>query len=165
MNNRPIDPARLTGEALENCYRQTPDEIAEGRRQAEQKKYDDFFGTVALLEPTLRPPMTRVPVRPAPLRPYLSEAERPPTVGDEGGYFDSFPPLPGGGEYVTPAPAPLNHIEPSLWGVNDYVLSDGSIVSADEVDRIYAEQKRRIRGDDDAEANQAATRRGTERAN
>lgn len=151
MNNRGIDPARLKGEALDSWYRRTPDEIAEERRQAEQERHDEFFGRVALLEPSLRPPTTRAPVRPPPLRPGLPEPHGPPRIGDDGGYFGSFPPLPGGGEYVTPAPAPLNHIEPSLLRGDEYVLSDGSMVTADEVERIYAEQKRRVRGDDDAE--------------
>jgi hypothetical protein len=151
MSKRAIDPARLEGEALDRWYRRTPDEIAEEHRMAEQDRHDEFFGELAFLEPPLRPPVTRAPVRPAPLRPGLAEPQGAPRKGDEGDYFGSFGPLPGGGEYVTHAPAPLNQIEPSFVGGDRYVLSDGSIVSGDEVERIYAEQKRRIRGDDDAE--------------
>lgn len=151
MNRRAIDPARLEGEALDRWYRRTPEEIAEEHRMAEQDRHDEFFGELALLEPPLRPPPTRAPVRPAPLRPGLAEPEGAARNGGEGDYFGSFAPLPGGGEYVTHAPAPLNHIEPSLVAGDRYVLSDGSIVSGDEVERIYAEQKRRIRGDDDPE--------------
>lgn len=139
MNRRAIDPSRLEGDELDRWYRRTPDEIAEERRQAEVDRHDAFFGELALLEPPMRPPATRTPVRPAPLRPGLAEPEGAPRGAGDGTYFSSFRPLPGGAEYVTQAPAPLNHIEPSLWGGDRYVLSDGRIVSAAEVERIYAE--------------------------
>ena len=158
MSRTGVDPSQLEGEALNRWYPRTPDEIAEERRRAEQDRHDAFFSELAFLEPPLRPPATRAPVRPAPLRPGLVEPEGAPRNGDEGGYFSSFRPLPGGGEYVTQAPAPLNHIEPSLWGGDRYVVSDGRIVSGDEVERIYAEQKRMMRGEDDPEPKRYARR-------
>ena len=49
--------------------------------------------------------------------------------------------------YFTDLPKPLNLVTatPSGW----WQLGDGSLVKPDEVDRIYAEQKRRLKGQDD----------------
>lgn len=39
-----VDPAALSGDALDRWYRRTPDEIEEERQAAEQARYHDFFG-------------------------------------------------------------------------------------------------------------------------
>jgi hypothetical protein len=51
--------------------------------------------------------------------------------------------------YQTDLPTPLNFVgaTPAGW----WELGDGSRVRTDEVERIYAEQKRRLKGQDDAE--------------
>lgn len=80
--------------------------------------------------------MTGVPVEGAPRTP-----------GAPGSFFGTH-----SIDYVNPTvPAPLNHVEPSGVMANYYVLGDGSIESADEIERIYAEQKRRARGQDEFE--------------
>jgi hypothetical protein len=145
MNKTGVDPSRLEGDALDRWYRRTPDEIAEERRQAEQDRHEAFFGDLAFLEPPLRPPMTRSPVRPPPLRPGLAEPRLAP-AGAEGSFFGSFPPLPDSSDYLTPLPPPLNRVEGSVVGSDFYALSDHTIVSGDELERIYAEQQRRVRG-------------------
>ena len=48
-------------------------------------------------------------------------------------------------------PAPLDHVEPSPVSPNYYVLGDGTLASVDEIERIYAEQQRRARGQDEFE--------------
>ncbi|MDB5417520.1 MAG: hypothetical protein JWP50_939 [Phenylobacterium sp.] len=44
MFYKPVDPARLSGDALDQWYRRTPDEIEAARQAAAQKRYNDFFG-------------------------------------------------------------------------------------------------------------------------
>jgi len=45
MFYRPIDPASLSGEALDQWYRRSPDQIEKDRQAAQQARYDDFFGS------------------------------------------------------------------------------------------------------------------------
>ena len=55
-------------------------------------------------------------------------------------------------QYVNPTvPAPLDRVEPSLVVRGRYRLSDGTTVNAAEIERIYAEQRRRARGEDEFE--------------
>ena len=44
MPPTPVDPARLTGEALNRWYRRTPDEIEAERQAAEEARHKAFFG-------------------------------------------------------------------------------------------------------------------------
>lgn len=44
MPYSPVDPASLSGDALDQWYRRTPDDIERERQAAAQARYDDFFG-------------------------------------------------------------------------------------------------------------------------
>lgn len=76
-----------------------------------------------------------------------------PNVAPRGGFFDSNVPVPNptlGPAYITDLPSPLNVVTPRLgqW----FELGDGTLVKGvDEVERIHAEQQRRMGGADDPE--------------
>jgi hypothetical protein len=53
------------------------------------------------------------------------------------------------GGYFTDLPSPLNVVTPGTPSGSWWQLSDGSRATADEVNRIYAEQQRRLKGQDD----------------
>jgi hypothetical protein len=97
---------------------------------------------------------------PAPtLRPGGVQIGIPPAVGGMpgsapvGGFFDTHRAIPNpvlGPAYVTDLPSPLNVVTPRVgdW----FELGDGTLVrGVDEVERIHAEQQRRMRGEDDPE--------------
>ncbi len=80
--------------------------------------------------------------------PTLDAQGAPPIGPVRSGFFatHNFSPLFSG--YQTDLPNPLNFVEatPSGW----WVLGDNSRVPVDEVERIYAEQRRRLKGQDEA---------------
>ncbi len=83
--------------------------------------------------------------------PYVDGAA-PQPVGGRGGFFDSYHPVWNGElgwGYVPALPQPLFTVAPTAGG--KYQLGDGSIVSGSEVEKIYAEQRRRMRGEDEPE--------------
>jgi hypothetical protein len=65
------------------------------------------------------------------------------------GFFGQHTYLNTLGGYYTDLPSPLNivHATPTGW----WDIGDGRRVQSGEVERIYAEQKRRLKGQDDAE--------------
>jgi hypothetical protein len=68
------------------------------------------------------------------------------------GFFERYSPVPfpDADVYVTGLPSPLNAVVPGIGGW--FGLGDGSVAKdGDEVDRVYDEQQRRIRGDDEAD--------------
>ena len=67
-------------------------------------------------------------------------------MGARGSFFGSYAPLPQSGTYIQKLPAPLDRVEQTLPMPDMYQLSDGTMVSGREVDRIYVEQKRRMAG-------------------
>lgn len=68
-----------------------------------------------------------------------------PTPGAPGSFFASH-----STDYVNPTvPAPLDRVEPSKVSPKYYMLSDGTLATAEEIERIYGEQRRRARGQDE----------------
>ena len=164
MVRKVVDPARLEGEALQQWYRRSPEEIRLERARAEEQAYDEFVNEMERLsreedvktgsdaigswqeakgpKTTPRPPRQRI-------APSDAGHERGPADG--AGFFGTYQPVPSGHlgpAYVTPLPSPLNYVEPRP---GDYFsLGNGRLVrGADEVERIYAEQQRRMRGQDE----------------
>lgn len=162
MIRRQVDPAQLEGEALDKWYRRSPGEIEEERSLQEQAEYEAFFGLAGargaeapasswqearVAQPRMsgvRPPNPRpAPVRGRPAAGMAAEGIVP-TPGAPGSFFGTY-----SIDYVNPTvPAPLDHVEPSRVSPKHYMLGDGTLASADEIERIYAEQKRLIEGGD-----------------
>lgn len=153
MGDRQVDPAELEGDELRRWYLRTPDEIEHERAQETQSRRDAFFGVgsvekVRFLRPPAPPP---VMVRPAPVTRAAYPPGAPRKAGARSSFFGSYAPLPQSNTYVQRLPAPLDRVEQTLPMPGMYQLSDGTMVSGPEVDRIYAEQKRRIAGADSPE--------------
>jgi hypothetical protein len=151
MAHKPVDPGTLEGDELEAWYRRTPDELEEERRLSADQTYNEFFADGRWQE--ARAPQ---PVPPAPLRAeVVGGALRPAQTapgGGPGSFFGTYPPIPNprlGPGYITPLPPPLNSVEPSGLLPSRFTLSDGTTVTATEVERIYAEQARTMAGDDE----------------
>jgi len=95
-----------------------------------------------------RPPTASARPRPdAQLRGPVEGASSP-----VGTFFDQAGVVPNpnlGPAYYSNLPRPLNVVEPQQNGW--FRLSDGSVVQADELDRLYAEQQRMMQGADEFE--------------
>ena len=149
MGYRQVDPAELEGDELRRWYLRTPEEIDSERLQNEQARRDAFFGVGRVEEVRyLRPP---APARPAPETRTANPPGAPREVGARGSFFGSYAPLPQSSIYIQSLPAPLDRVEQTLPMPSMYQLSDGTMVSGPEVDRIHAEQKRRMAGTDSPE--------------
>lgn len=148
MTNRRVDPAELEGEELRSWYLRTPEEVEREKALKADEVHDEFFGDVRWQEakaPILPPP----PARPEVLGGALKPAGPSPS-GAPGTFFGTYRPIPNphrGPGYVTRLPPPLNVVEPTVGG--RFGLSDGSIVTADELERVYAEQAHRMGGQDE----------------
>lgn len=99
-----------------------------------------------------RPPAASVMAPPSGFRvgPSLDTVGAPPTGASASGFFGRHNYSSDlGGYYNTDLPSPLNFVmsTPTRW----WELGDGRLVQADEVERIYAEQRRRLKGQEDAE--------------
>jgi hypothetical protein len=99
-----------------------------------------------------RPSMA--PVMPPPLSgpqvgPMLDARGAAPIGVQPSGFFGQHTYLNTLGGYYTDLPSPLNivHATPTGW----WEIGDGRRVQTDEVERIYAEQQRRLKGQDGAE--------------
>lgn len=163
MNRRVIDPAQLKGEALTKWYLRSPEELDEERRLRQQAEYEAFFGSAEVDDagdPAGSWEEARVS-RPRAREPHAPRPARPDPVRDRAPPVDGMPQPPGAlgsffgthsTQYVNPTvPAPLDRVEPSLVVRGRYRLSDGTTVNAAEIERIYAEQRRRARGEDEFE--------------
>lgn len=152
MGYRRVNPAELDGEELETWYRRTPDEIEEERRLRADQAYDEFFGDGRWQEARVRQPVPPpAPARPEVLGGALQPGE-PVQPGAPGSFFGTYAPLPNprlGPGYYTRLPPPLNRVEPSGLQPGRFVLSDGSTVTAAELERIHAEQAQRMSGEDE----------------
>ena len=99
----------------------------------------------------LRPPSPSVMAPPSGPRigPPVDARGRAPVSAPRPGFFDAHSYLDSLGGYFTDLPGPLNVVTatPTHW----WMLGDGRLATQDEVERIYAEQKRRLKGQDDAE--------------
>jgi len=72
----PIDPASLSGDALDDWYGRSPDQVAADRQAAAAARYNDFFGLGALagsLEESADGD-----------QPSVSDVPFQPTIGPEG---------------------------------------------------------------------------------
>jgi len=163
MVRRQVDPAQLSGEALAEWYRRTPDEIADERNQREQEEYEAFFGGLGS-EASDDPPdswqearvgrsRAATPYVPPP-SPQRDRARQGAPVGGAGlapsaadSFFDQAGVIPNplyGPAYYSDLPQPLNVVEPEVGGW--FRLNDRTRVKADELERLYAEQQRMIEG-------------------
>jgi hypothetical protein len=178
---RMIDPSELEGDDLINWYTRSPAEVEAKREAARQERYDAFLNSIggaatadddSATDPQngigadvaysdsdtglvkaryLRPPAASVMAPPSGLRvgPSLDAVGAAPSEAPASGFFGRHNYLSDLGGYYTDLPSPLNFVmsTPTRW----WEIGDGSLVQADEVERIYAEQKRRLKGQDDAE--------------
>lgn len=172
-------PDQLEGEALERWYRRSQEDVQEERWLAEKLRYDAYdaqtrrlaqvdddavaervsnisdeapsngiWQEARLMRRPVRPPL------PVPKPPRAGPASSAPATPHEpqASFFGAFDPVPNpnlGPAYLTGLPAPLGQVEPR--GRDLYRLSDGSLVSGTEVDRLYAEQQLRMAGQEDPE--------------
>jgi hypothetical protein len=106
-------------------------------------RYFRPFGVPPMGAPVMEPPSG---LRAAP---PLDGRGVAPTGAPASGFFGQHRYLDTFQGYATDLPSPLNFVQatPTGW----WELSDGRRVQSDEVERIYAEQKRRLRGQDSAE--------------
>lgn len=164
MIREKTDPAQLSGEALDEWYRRTPDEIAQERSRREQEEYDAFFGGLRREEPSdaagswqearvVRPRTAGGYVPPRAQRDRARGAVQPSGTGAQpgaaGSFFDQAGVIPNpryGPGYYSDLPRPLNVVEPELGGW--FRLNDNTRVRAGELERLYAEQQRMIDGDE-----------------
>ena len=177
MLRRRVDPGVLEGAELDRWYRRSPSEIEAEREATRADRYQTFFSPTTDDGPSRSAPAAsadgptksvdggwteaRVTVRPpAPvLRPggvrigSPGAMSPPPRVGNRGSFFDSYRPVPNpalGPAYITDLPSPLNVVTPRLG--EQFELGDGSLVEGvAEVERLHAEQQRRIRGEAEVE--------------
>jgi hypothetical protein len=161
MIRRQVDPAQLSGKALADWYQRTPDEIEDERSQREQDEYRAFFGGLRPAEDPgsweearvaqPRAPGAYMPPRPAQrdrarVGPPVGAGTAPPGAGS---FFDQAGIIPNplyGPAYYSDLPQPLNVVEPELGGW--FRLNDRTRVRAPELERIHAEQRRMIEGED-----------------
>lgn len=177
MRQRQIDVDLLEGEALDRWYRRSFDEIETEREAVRADRFNAFFAQpdeepapegVRTGQPDISSPgrgggwqevRFLVPPSPPTLRPGGVRIGAPPAVGGvqgsvpAGGFFDTHQPVPNparGPAYITDLPSPLNVVTPRTG--NWFELGDGTLVKGvDEVERIGAEQGRRMRGEADRE--------------
>jgi hypothetical protein len=79
----------------------------------------------------------------------------PAIGGPRPGFFGTQSYQPALGGYLTDLPWPLNSVTPTP-NPNWFDIGDGNRVSRDEVERIYAEQQRRLKGQDKPEPQPAS---------
>lgn len=181
MRRDQIDPAQLNGEDLERWYRRTGRQLEAEREGFREDQYRAFFGDQSREDPERREASdtytsddlsgwteARVMARPpAPVvAPSVSPAAEgariaapPPVAGvpdavPRGGFFDTYRAIPNpvlGPIYITGLPSPLNSVTPKVGGW--FQLGDGTLVrGVGELESVYAEQQRRMWGQEDVEA-------------
>jgi hypothetical protein len=176
MRRYQTDPSRLEGQDLDRWFRRSPAQVRADREAARQARYDAFFGAregTPSLEPweedtrgarnttagpgsnviqfALQPP---VQASPAGMRVAMPPAVgQPPSDTSDGGFFDTHPLIPNpiqGPAYITDLPSPLNLVTPRAGGW--FELGDGRLArNADEVERLFVEQRLRMTGEDKPE--------------
>lgn len=177
MRQRQIDPSLLDGEDLDRWYCRPVEQIEADRAARRVNRYKTFFANQDDLGPkpsneaeTSDPAVresslgwTEARAAVLPMQPVavpggvriavpLAAAGAPDAV-PRGGFFDTRRPIPNsalGPIYISDLPSPLNAVTPRVgdW----FELDDGKLVrGVDEVERIYAEQQRRLRGEDEPE--------------
>ncbi|WP_397397464.1 hypothetical protein [Phenylobacterium sp.] len=175
------DPSRLEGAALDRWYRRSPARIRAEREAARRAQYEAFFGPGGgISEAIPEDGITSAPGSRADSRTNVLQFARrepiptTPTVVTTGGrpilgvppvtgagwasgatesFFETYPAIPNpvlGPAYVTDLPKPLNLVTPRVsdW----FELGDGRLVrGADEVERLFVEQRLRMSGEDKPE--------------
>jgi hypothetical protein len=97
--------------------------------------------------PGLAPPVMVPPS--GPLAGPSVDARGGPVIGASGsGFFGTHDYSPALGGYFTDLPSPLNSVTPKA-NPNWFELGDGSLAQRGEVERVYAEQQRRLKGQQD----------------
>ena len=177
MRKRQIDPGLLEGEDLDRWYRRSFNEIEAERETARMDRYNAFFAmsdearssdSVGTDQPDIsasgrsagwREARVSVPPPAPTLRPGGVRIGVPPAAGGvrglvpAGGFFATHQLVPNpalGPAYITDLPSPLNLVTPKVgdW----FELGDGTLVKGvDEVERMHAEQDRRMRGEETPE--------------
>jgi hypothetical protein len=171
MNKVNVDPSLLEGEDLERWYRRPLGQVAAEREAERRRRHREFFGRFPDAEDgdaygssdagqevggwqEARAPIAPT-IRPAPVETQVGAPQRAGVpVGEvQGGFFDRRAPVSNplhGPAYYTDLPRPLNVVTSRFGGW--FQLGDGTLVQgADEVERIHAEQQRRMRGEDEPE--------------
>ena len=164
MSRGELDPGLLKGDELARWYLRTPGEIETGREAMRAQRYEDFFGEEGLdrgaeggqatddgrwqeARIAVQPTAPQITV-PSGMRVGIPTNSGIPAKGPAGGFFDSYSAVPNyafGPAYYTDLPSPLNVVTPKVSGW--FELGDGTLVrSAQEVERIYAEQQTRMQG-------------------
>lgn len=178
--SRMIDPSELEGDELAIWYGRSPAEVEAEREAVRRDRYERFVRSVRAsseisdagpgergdgqLEDSLdegdtgfinarflQPPAQ--PIRPPPsglrVGPVIDAQGGPPAGAGGAGFFGEHDYSSSLGGYFTDLPAPLNIVTstPSGW----WELGDGDRVRTGEVERIYAEQQRQLKGQDGGE--------------
>jgi hypothetical protein len=175
------DPSRLEGAALDRWYRRSPARIRAEREAARRAQYEAFFGPAGgISEAIPEDEMSSAPGSragsPSNVLQFARRGPIPaaPTVVTTGGrpilgvppvtgagwasgapesFFETYPAIPNpvlGPAYITDLPKPLNLVTPRVgdW----FELGDGRLVrGADEVERLFIEQRLRLSGEDKPE--------------
>ncbi len=177
MRQSQTDPSLLGGDDLVSWYRRPVDQIEAERAIRRADRYKTFFTNqddfIAMPSNEVDAPRPDVPgssqgwteARASVLSPLPVAvpggvriavpipAAGAPDFAPPGGFFDTHRPIPNpalGPIYISDLPSPMNAVTPKVgdW----FELGDGRLVrGVDEVERIYAEQQRRLRGDDEPE--------------
>jgi hypothetical protein len=176
MRRYQTDPSQLEGDDLDRWFRRSPAQVRADRETARQARYDAFFGAregapssgpweedaPGSQNPTAGPGSNVIQfayLPPVQAAPYGMRVAMPIPVGQTppdahgGGFFDTHTPIPNpirGPAYITDLPSPLNLVTPraGVW----FELGDGRLVrSADEVERLFAEQQLRMTGEEKPE--------------
>jgi hypothetical protein len=163
---RMIDPSELEGDELATWYGRSPAEVEAEREGLRQQQYDAFVKSIGAPSEPLDdmdgephviqarfPLPTGAPVMAPPsgprVGPTLDTWGAAPIGTAKSGFFGVHDYSPTLGGYYTDLPSPLNAVRSN--GTRWWELGDGSLVQTDEVERIYAEQQRRLKGQDGAE--------------
>jgi hypothetical protein len=130
-------------QADSNHWRSDGVEPGDGDTGVVQARYFRPFAA-----PVMAPPVMELPSG-SRVGPPLDARGAAPIGASASGFFGQHTYLNTLGGYYTDLPSPLNivHATPTGW----WDIGDGRRVQSGEVERIYAEQKRRLKGQDGAE--------------
>jgi len=114
------------------------------------REFDAGDGDAYLTQARFFRPTAPVAIPPPPSGPMVGPSVdtwgSPPSGAAQEGFFGTHAYSSPLGGYYTDLPSPLNTVRSN--GTRWWELGDGSLAQSDEVERIYAEQKRRLSGQD-----------------
>ena len=135
-------------QANSNNWRPDDADSSDGDTGLVQARYFRPLGA-----PVMAPPMVARPMMEPPsgfrVGPPVDARGSAPIAAPASGFFGQHTYLNTLGGYYTDLPSPLNIVQATPTGWWD--IGDGRRVQSDEVERIYAEQQRRLKGQDDPE--------------